>query len=510
MAKKYIQMATVEMVYATAVLLALLSAIIIFLVIWGSRRTRSMRDYAVGSQRFSPVAVALSLAASITSAATFVINPGFIALYGLSGLLAFAVVMPIGLSLSLIVLTKSFLKYGQRVQALTLSQWMGKRFNSSGFALMFGVLSLLLISFMVLICVGMTKVLAQALNASEPVVLVVLVAFVYGYMMFGGANAMVYTNTIQALLMIVVAIVMLGSGWVYFKDGLSGFYEQLARTDPQLVKFTNPESYLFRDAFEAFFCNFVVGIAVVCQPHILTRSLLLQRESEVNRYLLVAIVVEFLFFAVVLTGLYARLTFPDLVVGGKYLTVDGIIPAYVVQGFPVAVSLLLILGILAAGLSTLEGLIQSVPTTITFDIIAPLVGSAMGEGTQREKRLFWINRGVIALLGVVTALISYQQLRHPNLSVGIFAQNGVYAYFSAAFVPVLMGIFLPKAPRLAPILAAITAVGVHFGAYYGGWSWYLQGAVRNPAVAVTYAILASVVVGGVVYGLAPKKNLTHG
>jgi sodium/pantothenate symporter len=49
------------------------------------------------------------------------------------------------------------------------------------------------------------------------------------------------------------------------------------------------------------------------------------------------------------------------------------------------------------------------------------------------------------------------------------------------------------------------AVAVHFGAYYGGWSWYLQGSVRNPAVAATYAILASLAVGVLVYYLRDHR-----
>ena len=48
----------------------------------------------------------------------------------------------------------------------------------------------------------------------------------------------------------------------------------------------------------------------------------------------------------------------------------------------------------------------------------------------------------------------------------IFAQLGVYAYFAAAFVPVLFGTFFRDTPRIAVVSAAITAIVVHFGLYY--------------------------------------------
>ncbi len=499
-------MASQEMVLATAILLLAYCGIILYFVFQGARKNRSMTDYALGSVQFSPVTVGLSLAASITSAATFIINPGFIALYGISGVLAMGIVLPLGLYISLVILTKSFRKHGASVKALTMAQWIGKRYGSSGFSLYMAFLSLLLITFIVLICVGMTKVLASALNVRELYVLTGMVFFVFGYMMFGGANSMVYTNTIQALLMIVVAVILLGSGYEHFSEGVHGFLDKLKAIDPALTQTTNPASFLFRDYFEVIFCNFIVGIAIVCQPHIITKSLLLKEERDVNKYLITAILVESLFFIVVIAGLYARLSFPDLKANGAALSVDGIIPAYVIQEFPVYVGLLVILGLLSAGLSTLEGLIQSLSTTITSDIIEPLFGKHYGEGEAREKRLFFTNRAVIIALGLVAVLLSWQQLVNPSLSVGIFAQNGVYAYFSAAFVPVLFGIFVREAPRAAPILASVTAIVVHFSMYYGGISDYMQGAVRNPAVAAAMAILASLLVGLLVLGWQRLKK----
>lgn len=500
-------MASQQMVWATAGLIALYAVFILVIVIRGARRTSTMADYAVGSVHFSPVTVGLSLAASITSAATFIINPGFIALYGLSGILALAVVLPIAMFFSLSILTKSFRRYGSSVKALTMAQWIGTRYGNRYFALFFAVLSLLLITFMVLICVGMTKVLAKALNASEWWVLMALVAFIYGYMMFGGANSMVYTNTIQALLMLIVAFILLGSGYEHFQNGVHGFFEDLKKIDPLLVSWKNPNSFLFRDFFEIVVCSTVVGVAIVCQPHIITKSLLLRNENEVNRYLATGIIVEAIFFAVVITGLYARLRFPDLTVGGQPLKMDGIIPAYVVDAFPVYIGLIVILGLLSAGLSTLEGLIQSLSTTITSDLVETLAGKRLGNGEGSARRIVWINRIVIIALAAITFLFSWQQLIHPGLSVGIFAQNGVYAYFSAAFVPVLMGVFLRDIPLAAPFGAATAAVVVHFSVYYGGLTWYMQGPVRNPAVAATLGIIAALVVGWSLYFMLRQKQI---
>ncbi len=480
--------------------LSIYVAVTIYFSIRGMKQTHTMKDYAIG-KGFSPWIVALSLAASITSAATFIINPGFVAYYGFSALLAMSIMLPLGLYISLVILSKSFRTMGLKSESLTLSQWIGKRFDSKAFALYMACISLLLITFIVLICVGLTKVLSNALSSSETWVLIAIVIFVFGYMMVGGANTMVYTNTIQAILMILVAIILLVSGHEHFENGISGFVNKINQLDPQLSSPFNASSPLFRDFFEVIFCNFVIGVAVVCQPHIITKSLMLKSDKDVNKYLLIAIIVESIFFAVLFAGFYARLTFPELKNGESELKIDGIFSAYVVKEFSVYTGIIVIMGLIAAGISTLEGLIQSLSTTITNDIILPLSKKELN-----TKQISILNKIVIALLGLIATYISLHQLKNPNLSVGILAQNGVYAFFSAAFVPVLFGIFVKNANKIAVFSASISAIVTHFAIYYMSLSKYTTGAVKNPAVAATYAIITAVTLALILQIiLKPKK-----
>ena len=478
---------------ATLMLLLIYAAITVYIVYRGATKTKDIKDFALGIG-FSPVIVGLSLAASITSAATFIINPGFVALYGWSAFLAMSVVLPIGLFISLIILSKSFRKYGASIKALTMAQWVGTRYDSKFFSYFMASVSLLLITFIVLICVGLTKVISSALNADELVVLIILVVFVFGYTMFGGANSMVYTNTIQAILMIIVAVILLTSGYEHFSNGVDAFWTKLNVIDPKLSLAFNENSPLFRDWFEVIVCNFIVGIAIVCQPHIITKSLMLKTDQDVNKYLTVAIVVETLFFAVLFAGFYARMMFPDLINNGVAIKMDGILSAYVVKKFSVGIGILVVLGLISAGLSTLEGIVQSLSTTISNDIIAPAMS-----WQKQPRKISKVNKYVIVGLALIAIAVSYQQLLYPNLSVGILAQNGVYAYFSAAFVPVLFGIFLKDTPKQAAIGAAITAFVVHFTVYYGSLTPYTTGQVKNPAVAAALAIISALLVGSLLY-----------
>ena len=332
---------------------------------------------------------------------------------------------------------------------------------------------------------------------------------------------MVYTNTMQAVVMVVVAVILISSGYQYLKDGLFSFFDKLAAISPDLVKPTNPTSPLFRDLFEIVVAQMVVGVAVVCQPHIITKSLLLKKESDVNKYLISAVVIQALFYSVVFAGLYARLNFPDLTSNGKALGIDGIIPAYVVKIFSngwvaISIGLIVVLGLISAGLSTIEGLIQSLSTTITSDIIKPLFGKLVAN----EQDYIIINRLAIVGMAIVSFLAARSQLLHPNLSVAIFAQNGVYSFFSIAFVPIVFGIFYKNTSLKTAVAGSVTALLTYFTVYYifpwlitnygfsfGFFDRYFSGKVQNPAIAAATAIVASVLVSLTLYYMYRKSNL---
>ena len=55
-------MASSSYVLWTSILISIYGLIILFFVVRGARKTRSMNDYAVGSINFSPTVVGLSLA----------------------------------------------------------------------------------------------------------------------------------------------------------------------------------------------------------------------------------------------------------------------------------------------------------------------------------------------------------------------------------------------------------------------------------------------------------------
>ena len=68
----------------------------------GHKKTDGIESFAIGKGDMSPVVVGITLAASIASTATFVINPGFVYVHGVSALMHLGVAAGLGVIAGLV------------------------------------------------------------------------------------------------------------------------------------------------------------------------------------------------------------------------------------------------------------------------------------------------------------------------------------------------------------------------------------------------------------------------
>ncbi len=469
----------------------------------GSRKTTSLESYAIGDGTMHPLVVGLALAASMTSTATLVINPGIVFAYGVSALFGYGVAAALGLTLGIVVLSKGFRKLGLGTGTLTVPAWLGQRYSSQGLRVFYAIVNLLLVAMVVLICYAMAGLMIATLGLTEmlggaamTIALAGIILFVFAYTFFGGTFAHVYTNTAQGLIMLVVAVVLIASGIPLLTDG---FFSKLAAIDPNLASPVNPSSILFRNLFEVFGANFLVGVALSVQPHFLIKALYVKRERDVNLYLGVAIVAGILFNMVMLCGLYARVGSAAEVgafMQASGLGIDGVMPGYIVTQFSPVVGALISIALLAAGMSTLDGILVALSAIFASDVYLVLRRGELDTAAKMKLGLR-VGRWTLIVLGVLAFGLSLLQHYRKEFSVAIFAQEGVYALFSALFVPVLFG-FLWKSMRGSVALtASLVALAVHFGFRYGELSILTDADYTNPGLTAAYALIASLLVVGV-------------
>jgi SSS family solute:Na+ symporter/sodium/pantothenate symporter len=458
------------------------------------RRATDIESFSVGSRRVPPFFVGLSLAANMTSVATFVINPGLIYAYGWAGVVGYGIAAPLGIFLGLVVTSKRFRRVGDQFTVLTVPQWLGERYGDRRLTVFFAAASMLQITFLVLIVTALVLVLMSVLQLGMWPALILVVAFTFGYILFGGASLHVWSNSLQAMTMLAVAMVLVISGAEIFGDGLGGFFARLEAVAPNYGSVTNPSSLLFRDLFEVVIANFVIGVAIIMQPHIISKSLYLRSERDVNSYLVTAMVAGTVFTSVLLVGLYARIA-----LGGE-LPPDRVVATYIASSFAPGLRAFVMLGVLAAGFSTLEGVILAISTIFANDFYGTFARAKEMNPERLQKNLLRVGRIFLVALAPITLFLAYRQIVAPSLSVAIFAQNGIYGLFSATFAPVLFGIFSRRATAWLVFASAISALIVHFGMYYGGITVYHN----NPAVPATFALLTSTLV--MLVGSVFQKN----
>lgn len=466
------------------------------LAIQGMRRTQDLAGFAIGGGKMGPIMVGVTLAAAVSSTATFVINPGFVYTSGLSALLHFGVAGYGGVVFGLLVLSKGFRQIGGRYKALTLPHWLGARYASPGLRTYFALLNLLLaISFCVLIVKGSALVMQHTLGLSYVTSVIVIVGFVFTYILAGGSYAHAYTNVLQGGIMAVVALVIFGSG-LHLLTGEPDLAARLAAQDPALLEPIHPSSPLFGSFWQVFVCGFVVSYGLVCQPHILTKSLYLKSDEDHTRYLIVGGIVGTSFTLMLVVGLWARATLPDIA------SQDAVIATYIAKTFSPYVGVFVSIALLSAGMSTMDGLLVSASSIVGNDLFLGIMGERLMPGAsqeEREQKALSASRIIIVAMGLAALGLS---LDPPKL-VGLFAQMGVYGLVAASAVPMTVGILSKRPHREAVIASSIIGPLVHFVHYCK--VFYLDGQFINPAVTATEGVIASVIVYLLVAKLAPRS-----
>lgn len=462
----------------------------------GHRKTDDFGSFAIGKGDLSPIQVGVTLAAATASAATFIINPGFVYVDGLAAFMHLGLSVYLGFVSMLCLLSFRFRRIGEASRALTIPDWIGKRYGSPNFSLYFAFINLLTIAFIVLLVGGISIVMQQLLGVTNVTALLITLVFVTGYVLFGGTYAHVFTNMFQGFLMIGVTVVVLWAG-LRLMGQTEDFWGQLSAIDPNLLAWVNPSSRFYNDWFSTYFAGFCIGGALVCQPHILTKALYVKSDRAVGQYILVFSVVFFLFCLLLLAGFWAHFTVPpgqllDPTTGA--FRQDLVMTVYLQNTFPDWLFTIVSVVLLAAAMSTLDGLLVGISTITANDLVLNLLSRGGGKPrSETEKMKLALRAGHIVLI-VIAVLVFFLTLHPPEL-LGIFGQLGVYGLVLAAVPPLVAGVFFERVRLRLVWVASILALALHFGLYFFGERLFPGStlAFANPGLTAAIGLIGSLV-----------------
>lgn len=460
----------------TYVLLAAFVALTYRLSWIGMKKTNDIKGFAIGNKDINPIFVGITMMAAMSSTATFVINPGFLYKDGLSAYIHYGIFAPLGMLTALIIITKGFRRLGAKNGSLTIPGWIYDRYQNRSLGLYFAFINLLTITFVILILVGCSLLMSSIFPISQKVSLVLCLAFVFSYVLMGGTYAHVYTNTFQGFMMVFVSLYLIMHGIKYFDGGIIAALESVS---PNYAKPINPDSLLYNDFFSVTGSVFIAVFGISMQPHILSKVLYLKDDAQVKRFIFTIIVVCLLFSTFVLVGIFARLA------GIETDNQNTVVIQYLVHEFSstnIGPYLLpfITMTLLAAGLSTLDGILVSLSAMVVSDIYRPFSKKTTPEEFQRKGLI--LSRWVLVAIGLIALAFSWD----PPRMVGLLAQKGIYALGAATLVPILFGVIGPKNINAYAVFVA-SLIGLLGHLYLN-----IFGGIYNPAVSCAYASLASV------------------
>lgn len=439
----------------------------------GMKKTNTIKGFSIGNKDLNPYIIGMTMAASISSTATFVINPGFVYAHGLAAYIHYGIAASLGVLTAFLILSKGFRSIGDAQGSLTIPDWIFHRFGNRGLSLFFALMNLISITFVVLILVGCSILMSTLFPLSQHASLVVILVFVFSYVLMGGSYAHVYTNSFQGFMMLMISLFLFIHGLKYFEGG---FFTSLQAVSVNYASVFNPDSNLYYDFISVFLSGFVITFALMLQPHILTKILYIKEDKDVNKFILTTVAVGFCFSLMLFIGFYAKLS--GLVVARQ----DAVVATYITTEFSSSIwgqYLLTFISItlLAAGMSTLDGILVALSSMVVNDIYLPFFGN----NEKNEKKALSMSRIFLILLGIASLIIAW----NPPKLVGLFAQKGVYALAAASVVPIIVGVFYRREVNSTMIFLA-SIIG-----FFGHLIMNTYLGFTNPAVSSMYSIFIS-------------------
>ena len=366
-------------------------AIIAGVSVWSIRRSKeSPSDYFLANRNLGWFVIGASILAS---------NVGSEHIVGLAGTAAQSGLVMGHYELHswiILLLGWVFVPFYMRSMVYTMPEFLERRFNPQ---------SRILLSIIQLLSYIITKASVTIFAAATVITIffpgidfwtaaIILVIVTGVYTVFGGLHAVMYTEAIQAIVLLLGSAVLL----FYGLDKVGGWDGLISSIPKEKLSMFPPLSDPDFPWAGILFASPIVGIWYWCtDQHIVQRCLAAKNEKEARRGTIFAAYLKLMpFFIFMIPGLIAF----SLAQQGKLQLTDAnqAFPTLVRDLLPVGLRGLLAGGLLAALMSSLASVYNACSTLFTMDIYQKLKPQA---GNRELVRVGRITTTVVVILGMV-------------------------------------------------------------------------------------------------------------
>lgn len=412
-----------------------------------------LQEYYVGNRSMGGFVLAMTTASTYVGASSFIGGPGAAYKFGLGWVLLAMIQVPVVL-FTLGVLGKKFAMFARKHQSLTLNDILYARYQSKTLLLLSSLA--LLASFFVMMAVqfiGVGRLLETTLNIDYSLSVMIFAITVGLYTFIGGFRAVVITDTIQGLIMMIGTFLLLFAV-IHAGGGVEAIMQKLERIDPHLLTPTGIDAmsldFTFMASFWVLVCFGLLGL-----PSTVIRAISYKDSLALHRGIVIGtLVISLLMVSIHLAGALGRAILPDLTV------TDKIIPTLMVKILPLSVAGIFLAAPMAAIMSSIDSMLIQSSSTLIKDLYL----RAFPEQSHNEKRIKTFSTLTTLML---TLLVTFAVLNPPDMLIwlNIFALGGLE---SAFLWVIILGLYWDKANKNGAICSMVVgAVSYVLFTYFG-------------------------------------------
>lgn len=421
--------------------LVLYLGIMAFIGWYAGRKTNNIGDFFVLSGKAGVVVSGIAYFSTQFSMGTFLGTPGTIYGVGYAGMAISVPGAVFCMILPALLIGRKLITLGHKYGFLTMADYLTDRYHSKN---MSGVLGVMMLFFLVPMMgaqiIGAGVIVHVFTGLPEWVGVVGMGIIVILYCMTGGMKGAMMTDVIQGSLMIATAVVTFIVS-IVMGGGFSNINHTLQSMNETYLTFPGANGYM---PWTYYISNIVLwSFFTMGQPHLFTKFFAMKDHKTMFKAILLG--TAGMFFSATLiewAGVNGIASIQNIE------KADQIIPMILQRGMNPFLASIFIAGIVAAGMSTIDGILVTTTGAVTRDIYQKIINK-----NATDEAVMSLSKVVTVIIGIVVICFGVFQ---PGsiFEINLFAFSGMAIFV----VPILFGIYWKKATAKGAIASVIVGI----------------------------------------------------
>lgn len=446
---------------ARIIILILYALMIIIVGIRGLRGTKTFNDFYLGGGNVGPWMTAFSYGTAYFSAVLFIGFAGNIGWnFGYSGLWVALVNSLVGVALAWRLVGMKLKEPGATFGATTLPEYLSRRYGSPELKLLSSlVIFVFMIPYTAAVFMGLSYLFTSNFSIEYWHALAFMGFFTALYMVLGGYKSMALIDMIFGGIM-AVSVIILFFSTVQQGGGISAITFDLRAIDPRLTQAVGPPGW-----WPLLSLVLLTSMAPFAMPQLIQKFYAIKDRNTVKRGMLASTLFAILIGGVAyFIGSTSRVFLnpenaPAAFTEAGQPLYDILMPELLTNVVPVSLSVIILLLILSASMSTLAALVLVSSSTFVKDFYQGFINESAD-----DKRMTLLMRLMSALFIVLAVVLAYMNIDSIVAILGI-SWGALGSFFLGPFI---WGLYNKNVRRSGAIASGVGGLMVCILLYAGG------------------------------------------